>query len=137
MGQIRLSGETKIEDYLRNARNLIPEMKRREIEKDLNVEGSYIQETPEIEEYFTPNGFCLINKDIFELLEREQFFYNIDYSLKDIITFKILIGNGKIIIKNKIIENGEQTINEKLYNSKEYLVYVDKKRIKYMNKERR
>jgi hypothetical protein len=91
IGRINLYGETVIDDYIRNAQHLIPEMKRRVIEKEINVEDSYVQETPEVEEYFTPYGFYLINKDIFELLEREQFLYNIDDSIKDSLNLKYLL----------------------------------------------
>ena len=135
IGQINLYGETVIEDYIRNAKHFIPEMKRRVIQKDINVEGSYVQETPEVEEYFTPYGFYLINKDIFELLEREQFLYNIGDSIKDIVKFKVFIGNGKIIIKNKFFENDEQKINEKLYNANEYLIYVDNKSVNFKKED--
>ena len=125
IGQIELYGESSIDNYLRDAKNLIPEMKKRT--------RLVQQETPDLEDFYTPNCFCLINKDIFELLQREQFFYNMDDSVKDIIEFKILIGNGTLIVKNKMCENQGQNINEKLFNSNEYLFYVENKNVKFLN----
>ncbi len=132
IGQIRLNSETIVDEYLRNARNLIPKIKKRKVtEKKDDKEEINQQETDESIEYFTPSNFCIINKDVFELLEKEEFFFNMDDSVKNIIKFDILIGNGKIIIKNKKMENEGKTINEKLNYSNEYLFYVENKKIKF------
>ena len=131
LGQIKISTDSTVDNYIRNSQNLIPKFKRRRIARKAQDE----QETPDLIDYFTPNEFCIINKDIFELLEKEEFFYNMNDTIKKTIKFEILIGNGKIIIKNKKMDNKEQKINEKLNYSNEYLIYVDNKRIKFENED--
>ena len=125
IGQIRLYSETIIDNNIRNAINLIPIIKRRKVaEKKDDKEEINQQVTDDSIEYFTPSNFCIINKDVFELLEKEEFFFNMDDSIKNTIRFDILIGSGKIIIKNKYIENKAEKFNEKLNFSNEYLFYV-------------
>ena len=131
LGQIKISSDSTVDNFIRNGQNLIPEFKRRRIARNAK-DG---QETPDLIDYFTPYEFCIINKDIFELLEKEEFFFNMNDNIKNSIKFEILIGNGKIIIKNKKTENKDQKINEKLNYSNEYLIYVDNKRIKFENED--
>ena len=130
LGQIRL-GESQLNDLIRNAEYLIPENKMREINWVTEPE----LESLEIQEYFTPYGFSIINKDILDLIQKEQFFNNMDDSLEDIIKYEILIGNGQIIIKNKKIENKDQIVNENSSFSKDYLFYVDRKNVKIVEND--
>ena len=87
-----------------------------------NTNNDYIQETIEPEESNTfieiPDEFELINEDIYELLSKEEFFYNNIEEDKDKILYEILFGNDQIIIKNKKNENNE---NNLLNN---YLIYI-------------
>ena len=87
IGQIRLDYETKIDNKIRDEINIIP--------KKTNIEFN----NNKIE---APSRFYIINKDIFELLEKENFFYNMNDELKNIIKYKILLGNNTIVIKKKL-----------------------------------
>ena len=97
-----------------------------------NTNNDYIQETIEPEESNTfieiPDEFELINEDIYELLSKEEFFYNNIEEDKDKILYEILFGNNQIIIKNKNNENNE---NNFLNN---YLIYIYNN--EYQNKEK-
>ena len=97
-----------------------------------NTNNDYIQETIEPEESNTsieiPDEFELINEDIYELLSKEEFFYNNIEEDKDKIFYEILFGNNQIIIKNKNNENNENNF----LNT--YLIYIYNN--EYQNKEK-
>ena len=134
IGQIILYLDTKIPKDLR--KNSYFKCKTNEI-KMLEINGGntnndYIQETIEPEESNTsieiPDEFELINEDIYELLSKEEFFYNNIEEDKDKILYEILFGNNQIIIKNKNNENNENNF----LNT--YLIYIYNN--EYQNKEK-
>ena len=114
LGQIRLYGETKLDNKIRDGNNLIPKMSKKTI-NSANKNDNYSLEIP--------SNFELINEDIFKLLIQEQFFYNLE-GIENKIKYQILIGNNQMIIKNHNI--GIVTNN--------YLFYIDK-RLKLNNIE--
>ena len=70
----------------------------------------------------TPSNFYLINKDILELLLKEEFFFNIKEEFIKKIEYKIAIGNYSMIIKNKKLDIDDNKNN----NENDFLVYIDK-----------
>ena len=106
LSQIRLYSETKLDNNIRDGKELIPEMSTITIKKQ-NEDYNYILEIP--------SNFELINDDIFQLLKQEQFFYNLE-GIENEIKFRTLIGKNQLIIKNK--KNREGTNN--------YIFYIDK-----------
>ena len=101
--------------------------------KKKNKEETF-QQTPELESYdlklFT--NYYFINNEIFELLKQEEFFLNMNEKVKNKIEYQILIGNNRIMIKNKALDEE----NLKYYYTNEYLVYIDRKEtIKYIDDE--
>ena len=123
IGQIRLYSGTQIDEKSRNATNLILESQRIYANKqEEDIMHSYLEETLDPEQdniyYNFPNEFEIINEDIFKLLMKEEFFYNINEDLKDKLYYEILLGNNQIIIKNKY---NEENKNSYLYN---YLIYT-------------
>ena len=75
IGQIRLFGETKVEEYIRNANNLIPDVTKTLIRRKKRNKEELEQHTPELENYYLKmaKNYCFIN-EIFELLKKEEFF---------------------------------------------------------------
>ena len=125
IGQIKLYGETKVPNTIRNASKLVSESKRIKLIKDNNENKSTEYYGPSEEEqenlpFFIPNEFELINEDIFELLMKEEFFYNMNDKIKKILSYEVLFGNNQIIIKNKLNEKYPD-LYEYLYN---YLIFV-------------
>lgn len=118
VGQISLSNDTKISDFLRDAKNLECEIIDKNIKKKNNNEQDTL-EPGEGENFSYPKNFYLIDEDIFNLLMGEEFFINVDDNLKEKICFNALIGNNQIIINNKKSKNNE----EKFKYSYEYLFY--------------
>ena len=120
IGQINLGQETKISNYLRDAKNL--KCKIIESNKKIKNDNNNEQETVELEEdekYSFPSNFNLIDEDLFNLLIKEEFFINVDDKLKEALSFNALIGNNQIIINNKKTEKNV----EKFKYSHEYLFY--------------
>jgi hypothetical protein len=126
IGQISLFSKTIISDKLRDAKKLIPEPKKILTRRKEENNGEYEQETedPEfIENYIKLyTEFDFINKDIFELLEKEEFFIGLNDEIKNQIEFQVLIGSYNIIIKNKSLDEEKQRFNY----LNEYLFYIDK-----------
>ena len=127
IGQIRLYNETQIPDKIREDFNLQSKTKIIETIKNndnKNINYAFPQETIEPEEIKkiieVPINFDLINEDIFELLIKEEFFYNKIEKNKEKLLYEILIGNNQIIIKNKINQKNID-INQILNH---YLIYV-------------
>ena len=125
IGQIGLYNETQVEYYIRDFSNLIPRIiltgiQRKPLKKDLIQEYG---ETEFINNYLeTPSNFYLINKDILELLLKEEFFFNIKEEFIKKIEYKIAIGNYSMIIKNKKLDIDDNKNN----NENDFLVYIDK-----------
>jgi hypothetical protein len=94
IGQIQLYSDTKISEYLRDASNLIFENK--EIESKI-INNEYPSQSHEFNYYNTPEEFELINKDIYELLKKEEFFYNMNKNIKNSLSYEVLLGNNQII----------------------------------------
>ena len=131
IGQIKLYNKTKISNTLRNAKNLIPEKKKILIKKKAEKNEEYqLTEEPELvkNELNIPTEFYIINEDIFELLKKEQFFYNLNNDIMDEIKYKILIGNNNLIIKNQQNDSDDNYSNE-------YLIYTDKNKINIDEKD--
>ena len=136
IGQISLFSKTIISDKLRDAKKLIPEPKKILTRRKEENNGEYEQETedPEfIENYIKLyTEFDFINKDIFELLEKEEFFIGLNDEIKNQIEFQVLIGSYNIIIKNKSLDEENQRFNY----LNEYLFYIDKNdKSKYLEDE--
>ena len=133
IGQIRLYNETTIDNSIRNAKELIPERKMESIKRRIKDKEEKLQETVgnDLDDNYkinAPCDFCLINKDIFDLLEKEEFFIKLDKEVKNKIEYKVLLGNDNIIIKNKLDEGCD------CFNGCEYLFYIFKNdEIKYLN----
>jgi len=122
LGQIRLFSETILSDFIRNAKNL----KYHNKDKLIHIENNENNETPDgnqingnKQKFIIPFKYELLNEDLYRLLIKEEFFYNLDDKIGDIISFDVLIGNSQIIIKNKATEENE----EKFKYSNEYLIY--------------
>ena len=125
IGQISLYSETEIDNYLRKGKNLIPQKKKINLEKENENEGEFIGETIEPEEkevIFIPYGFEIITDDIYELLLQEKFFFNLNDKVKNEIKCKLLIGNNQIILKNVFVDNTRDILND--FNN--YCFYIDK-----------
>ena len=131
IGQIRLYNETKISNFLRNAKNLIIKSGIIETNKDNNndIDKSYIQETLEVGINYILKNFEIINEDIYQLLMREEFLYNLDDKIKEQLAYEIIVGNNQIIIKNKLDEENTfsynylvYTLNEKNENQEKYML---------------
>ena len=134
IGQIRLYNETKISNELRNAKELIPQKKKILIKKKKVINDEYqLTEEPEIaqDDLNIPYEFYIINQDIFELLIKEKFFYNMNKDIIDELKYEILIGNNNHIIKNKPIDSTYTKYN--YYN--EFLIYIDKNKISFSKKD--
>ena len=123
LGQIRLFCETILSDSIRNAKNL----KYNNISHLIHIENIEEYETPDGDQNYgnkqifnIPFKFNLINEDLYKLLIKEEFFYNLEDIVKDILSFDVLIGNNQIIIKNKPSEKNEN----KFKYSNEYLIYT-------------
>ena len=129
LGQIRLFSETKISNDLRNAKKLMSETTKINLKNEVNEKenNEYQQDTAEIEDidkaYFVPNNFYLINEDIYYLLKKEEFFYNMNEEIEDKLSYEILLGNNQITIKNKISEE-DKDLSKFLKN---YLIYFEEK----------
>ena len=108
IGQIRLFSDTQISNTLRDDLNIQPQTKIIPIKNNNeNVNNEFQQETtkPETDKKIeVPINFDLVNEDIFELLIKEEFFYNKLEKNKEKFFYEILLGNNQIIIKNKINE---------------------------------
>ncbi len=109
IGQIRLFSDTQISNTLRDDLNIQPQTKIIPIKNNNeNVNNEFQQETIEPNETHkkieVPINFDLVNEDIFELLIKEEFFYNKLEKNKEKFFYEILLGNNQIIIKNKINE---------------------------------
>ena len=136
MGQISLYSDTQIDNETRNAKSLIPGFQKTLIKSQIKTKADYEQETvePELNDIYinTPSGFCLVDDNLLNLLEKEEFFYNFNNELKNNIESKVSLGNNHIIIRNiPFYENKENYIN-----LNEYLIYVDKNdKIKYLTDE--
>ena len=80
IGQIKLFNETQVSDALRDDLNIQPKTKIIRINNNNeNVNNEFQQETREPEtdkKIEVPINFDLVNEDIFELLIKEEFFYN-------------------------------------------------------------
>ena len=122
LGQIKLYSETKLLDNIRKANNLIYQNKPQSIQKEIvRTPKEYEDENKDNEEtFYIPIEFSLINEDLYRLLIKEEFFYNLDDKIEDIMSFDVLIGNNQIIIKNKAAKENE----EKFKYSNEYLIYT-------------
>ena len=116
-GQIDFFSENKLSDFIRNAKNLIFLNKKQVIHIENNADG---QDNDNKEVLSIPIEYNLVNEDLYKLLIKEDFFYNMDDNIEDITSFEVLIGNNQIIIKNKANEENE----EKLKYSNEYLFYI-------------
>ena len=133
MGQINLYKSTEPSKDMRNAEKLIPGTLKI-IVKDKVLNNQDLQQEivdPELIETYIKiyREFDLINKDIFDLLEKEEFFYGMNKDIKNQIEFQALIGNNNIIIKNKPLDKD----NERYNYLNEYLFYVDKNdKMKYL-----
>ena len=133
MGQINLYKSTEPSKNMRNAKKLIPGTLKIIIKDKVLNNQDLQQETvdPELIETYIKiyREFDLINKDIFDLLEKEEFFYGMNKDIKNQIEFQALIGNNNIIIKNKPLDKD----NERYNYLNEYLFYVDKNdKMKYL-----
>ena len=118
IGQISLNQDTKISNFIRDAKNLKSKIivNNVKIKNDKNNEQETLE--PEEDENFSfPSNFNLIDEDIFNLLMKEEFFINVDDNLKETLSFNVLIGNNQIIINKK---------EEKFKYSHEYLFYSKK-----------
>jgi len=122
--QIRLLGETIISDFIRNANNLKYHDKKQLIHVENNEISNEVQILGNKEEFCIPVKYNLINEDLYKLLIKEEFFYNLDDKIEDIMSFDMLIGNNRIVIKNKATKENE----EKFKYSNEYLIYTLKKK---------
>ena len=134
IGQIILYNSTRVSNNLRDYSKLKSLTKRIKLKKNNNDNNEYHQETIENEEsnlYIeTPNNFEIINDDILELLNKEEFFYNKKEQYKDISFYEILFGNNQIIIKNHINENNaNQFLNS-------YLIYVNNNKQNQSNEKK-
>ena len=131
LNQMRLLGETTLSDFIRNANNL----KYHNEQRLIHLENNEISDDSKIfenkEKFVIPVKYNLINEDLYKLLIKEEFFYNIDDKIEDIISFDILIGNSQIVIKNKATEENE----EKFEYSNEYLIYTLKNKKEENNKK--
>ena len=136
MGQITLYSDTVVDNEIRNAKKLIPDIDKTLIKSKDKSKIDYEQETvePELTDIYinTPSDFYLIDENILDLLEKEEFFINFDSELKNNIESQVLIGNDNIILRNiPYCEKAENYIN-----LNEYLIYIDKKNtIKYLADE--
>ena len=125
IGQIKLFGDSNIPDNLKDFTMLEAKQKIIKLNnQNANEEFDMDLETKEPEEdanksFYIPSEFEIINKDIYELLIKEEFFekYNEDVDKK--LCYQILLGNGEIIIKNKTSEQ----YGEKDNYSNEILFY--------------
>ena len=131
MGQISLFSNTTVDNYLRNAKNLFPPRNKVGITILNKSDHDKEQETPESDDLYPiniPIEFYLIDGKIVDLLEKEEFFINFDYKIKNNIESQVLIGNGHIIIRNfnRNISafHNEEIVKHVLQN--EYLIYADK-----------
>ena len=118
--QIRLLGETILSDFIRNANNLKYHNKKQLIHVENNEISNEVQILENKEEFCIPVKYNLINEDLYKLLIKEEFFYNLDDKIEDIMSFDMLIGNNRIVIKNKATKENE----EKFKYSNEYLIYT-------------
>jgi hypothetical protein len=121
IGQIQLYSDTKISNNLRDALKLKYENKKIESKIiDNDCKASFCPASVEEKFYNTPEEFELINEDIYELIIKEEFFYNMKEDIKNTLSFEVLLGNNQIIIRNKKI--GEE---ENVYNYiNNYLIYT-------------
>ena len=126
--QIKINGETKISEYLRDASNLIFENNQILSTIDFN---DFQSSSSSDKIYNTPKEFELIDEDIYELLLKEEFLYNINKDIKNLLSYEILLGNNQIIIKNKKSEE-----EDNIYNySNNYLIYTKKELENKQNEE--
>ena len=92
--------------------------------QNANEEFDMDLETKEPEEdanksFYIPSEFEIINKDIYELLIKEEFYEKYNEEIDKKLCYQILLGNGEIIIKNKTSEQ----YGEKDNYSNEILFY--------------
>ena len=121
IGQIRLYNETKLPQFIRDAENLECKNEKYSIYiiKDDNQQETLEHEQKE--NLYTPDDFFIIDEFTYNLLIKEEFFYNLD-KIGNKISFDVLLGINQIFIKNKI----DKENNEKYKYSKDYLVFSDK-----------
>ena len=121
IGQIKLYGESTVSDNIRDASKLKVENNIIQAKCDTEeIEISYGPKTPEPDmDYEIPEDFELINEDIFELLMKEEFFYNMNEEIKDKLSYDVLLGNNQIVIKNKLNDNKIE-----VYNFFNYLIFT-------------
>ena len=135
IGRIMLYNETKIPKELRNYSKLKPIIKEIKLKKFNNDNKEYLQETIENEENTLfieiPTNFVIINEDIFDLLKKEEFFYNKKEDNKDALLYEILLGNNQIIIKNT---QKEKKSNENQFLNS-YLIYINNIKQKESNEK--
>ena len=126
IGQIILNNDSKIPNKIRDYSKFKSLTKPIKLTKNRydnkNNEQESIEEEEVINTYIeVPINFDLINEDIFELLMKEEFFYNKIEQNKDQIFSEILLGNNQIIIKNKLNENNNN--ENQFLNS--YIIYIN------------
>ena len=109
IGQISLYNETKMDKRIRDAKNIIPKIvnisKKKKNIDNIEYKLDYEEETIEYDSIECPESFSIVDKDIFDLLIEEEFFFNLNKEIKDKMKYKILIGDNKITIKNKFYGN--------------------------------
>ena len=124
IGQIRLFSETQISDFIRNASNL--EYLNEDIKINIdNINYEFEKETARgpdenIVSYNIPLNFEIVNEDIYKLLIKEEFFYNMNDNIEESLAYKILLGDNQIIIKNKV--NKKNKDKNLILNN--YLIYI-------------
>ena len=135
IGQIILYSSTQVEDDIRDFTKIIPKNLKTKIQtKVLKKELMQVTEEVELVDNYitTPSKFYLINDDILELLKKEEFFFNINEEVIIKIEYHILLGNDKMIIRNKASDNNDSKFNY----TNEYLFYIDKEeKEKYLEDE--
>ena len=132
IGQIRLFNETKIDNWIRDAKNLKSKKGIITIKNQNKENLDYEQDTLEPEEmeidYNIPISFEIINEDIYKLLIKEDFLFNINDNITEQLSYKILFGNNQIIIRSKLDKNKEDA--DAFSKLNKYLIYSYDKELK-------
>ena len=121
IGQIKLYGGSIASNNIRDTSILMVDNNKIKTKNYESSDSQSLASGPEIKFFDIPEDFELINEDIFELLMKEEFFYNMNEDVKNKISYDVLLGNNQIIIKNKLNEK-----NIEIYkNLNNYLFYVN------------
>jgi len=121
IGQIKLYGDSTISNNLRDTFYLQVDNNKVKTKNYESSDSQSLTSQPEIKFIDIPEEFELINEDIFELLMKEEFIYNMNEDVKNKISYDVLLGNNQIIIKNKLNEKNIQIYK----NLNNYLFYVN------------